>query len=442
MACAVEGGCPSDYIAVAVSILAMIVLLTCSILPYLVHKVPRTKGSRFWLLIIQIFASFSLLLSIVMSFNFLKLKKRPWWQSCYVWTVWFQGPLGFGLLMSCRIVQAYQLYHLFVRRHLPPIRSHILLPVILLPWIAGAAIFDIGQPLNSRCHVRIVWIIPIVCMDVLYVSILVGITWALRHIEFRFHEFKNLLQGIIVTTVAIGIWVAAYIMNEVHEETSRLQVASRFLLLVTASILVVALFSMSISQPLLSQLSLRRREPQEFETMGRALGIPDGDLLQQSGPTEEIDLDEPLEKLLLNRRFRQSFMAFANRSLSFSLLPPPPRVYMARCIIEKYIDTGVEMEVNISHRIRQEILGTSDLAHPDLFTGAINELVQLMKMNLVKDYWSSIFFVKFKEESQTKTEDYELMERVIRGNSSLRISSIYGADDPFSQEQHSKGSNC
>ena len=38
------------------------------------------------------------------------------------------------------------------------------------------------------------------------------------------------------------------------------------------------------------------------------------------------------------------------------------------------------MEVNISHRTRQEILTTPDLAHPDLFKNAVNELLQLMNM--------------------------------------------------------------
>ncbi|XP_043704882.1 regulator of G-protein signaling 1-like [Telopea speciosissima] len=455
--CAVDGGCPSDYIAIAISVLALIMLLTRSILPLLVHKVPRTKGSGFWLLIIQIFASFNLVLSIVFTFSFLKLNRRHWWQSCYIWAVWFQGPIGFGLLISCRIVQAYQLYHIFVRRHLPPIRSRILLPVILLPWIAGAAFFHTRKSLNPQCHIRGYWIILVVSLDILYVTILVGITWALHHIEFRFHEFKDLLQGIIVSTGAIGIWVAAYILNEVREDTPSLQVASRFLLLLTASILVLAFFSMSISQPLLSQVSLRRREPQEFETMGWALGIPDSGLLQK-GPTPELDLNEPLEKLLLNRRFRQSFMAFANSCLAgesvhfydevheLGKIPvndSVTRVYMARHIIEKYIDAGVAMEVNISHRTKQEILGTSDLAHPDLFSGAINELVQLMKMNLVKDYWSSVFFMKFKEESPTKSEeDQEHMEQVIGWDSSSRISSVHGADDPFRLGHSSNGSGC
>lgn len=38
------------------------------------------------------------------------------------------------------------------------------------------------------------------------------------------------------------------------------------------------------------------------------------------------------------------------------------------------------MEVNISHRSRQDILSTADLAQPDLFRNALNELVQLMIM--------------------------------------------------------------
>jgi hypothetical protein len=41
--------------------------------------------------------------------------------------------------------------------------------------------------------------------------------------------------------------------------------------------------------------------------------------------------------------------------------------------------TGAAMEINISHRSRQEILSTSDLARADLFHNALNEIVQLMK---------------------------------------------------------------
>ena len=38
------------------------------------------------------------------------------------------------------------------------------------------------------------------------------------------------------------------------------------------------------------------------------------------------------------------------------------------------------MEVNVSHRTRQEILTTQDLTHPDLFKNALNEVMQLIKM--------------------------------------------------------------
>uniref|UniRef100_A0A2P2JPG0 Uncharacterized protein n=1 Tax=Rhizophora mucronata TaxID=61149 RepID=A0A2P2JPG0_RHIMU len=37
------------------------------------------------------------------------------------------------------------------------------------------------------------------------------------------------------------------------------------------------------------------------------------------------------------------------------------------------------MELNISYRTRQEILTTTNLAHPDLFHNVINEVMQLMK---------------------------------------------------------------
>ena len=38
------------------------------------------------------------------------------------------------------------------------------------------------------------------------------------------------------------------------------------------------------------------------------------------------------------------------------------------------------MEVNLSHKTRQEILTTQDLTHPDLFKNALNEVMQLIKM--------------------------------------------------------------
>ena len=78
------------------------------------------------------------------------------------------------------------------------------------------------------------------------------------------------------------------------------------------SILILALFSYSSSQPLLSQISLRRKECLRFESMGQALGIADHGI-QQQRQSVTADRNEPLDKLLLDKKFRQSFMAFADR---------------------------------------------------------------------------------------------------------------------------------
>lgn len=451
--CAVKGGCPTDYIALAIASLFFILLLARFILPFVVHKIPRTKGSGFWIPVIQVFASFNLLLSLVMADNFLKFQRRRWWQSCYIWGVWIEGPLGFGLLMSCRTAQAFQLYYIFVRKHLPPIRSYVFLPLVLMPWLIAATFFQVMRPLNDRCHMRVHWIVPFLFLHVVYVASLVGFMAAIRHIEFRFDELRDLWQGIIVSASSIGLWVFAYLLNEIHDDISWLQVASRFLLLVMGGILVLVFFSISSSEPLLSQISLRKREPKEFETMGQALGIPDSGLLLRREPTPVIDPNEPLDKLLLNKKFRQSFMAFADSCLAgesvhffeevheHGKIPVDDhvrRIYMARHIIEKYIVAGASMEVNISHRTRQEILTTSNLAHPDLFNNAINELMQLVKMNLAKDYWSSMFFIKLKEEASMRATGHELEQ--MGWNFSPRWSSVHCADDPFHDEQFSKGS--
>lgn len=88
--------------------------------------------------------------------------------------------------------------------------------------------------------------------------------------------------------------------------------------------LVLVFFSMSVSQPLLSQISLRKRESMEFVTMGQALGIPGYGLLIQTTAAAGVDLNQPLDKLLLNKRFRQSFMDFADRlPFLFVFFEPP-----------------------------------------------------------------------------------------------------------------------
>lgn len=395
------------------------------------------------------------MLAITMSDNILNFKKPHWWPSCYFWAVWVEGPFGFGLLLSCRIAQAFHLYNVFVKRRLPVIRTCIFLPLILLPWIAVAAFIHARKPLNLRCHMRPYWIIPVVIFHTLYVSVLIGFTKAIQHIDFRFDELRDLWKGIIVAASSIGLWVFAYVLNEVHDEISWLQVSSRFLLLIMSGILVVVFFSMSSSQPLLSQISLRRKEPQEFKSMGQALGITDSGLLLPREPNASIDPNEPLEKLLLNKKFRQSFMAFADSCLAgesihffeevhehgkIPLDDPVRRIYMARHIIDKYIAAGASMEVNISSKTRNEIRTTTDLAHRDLFNNALNEVIHLVKMNLAKDYWSSMYFMKFKEEASMRSNDCEL-EQIPGWNYSPRLSFAHATDDPFHHDQFSKGSS-
>ncbi|KAK4399656.1 Regulator of G-protein signaling 1 [Sesamum angolense] len=438
--CAVKGGCPSDYVALSISLLSIIMLLAKATAPYLIHKIPRPKGSSFWLAAIQVFASLNLLLSIVMALGFLRFRRRYWWRSCYIWAVWIEGPLGFGLLLSSRIVQAFQLYNIFVKRRLPPIRSFVLLPLVLLPWIVCATFIHMNKPLNSRCHMGTRWIIPVICLHALYVAALVGFTGAVRHIEFRFQELKELWRGNLVSICSVGIWVVSYILNEIHEDISLVQIISRFLVLLMTSVLVVAFFSISISQPLISLKSLGKKDQQEYSMMGRALGIPDSGLLAQRELVQLVDSNEPLEKLLLNRRFRHSFMQFADSCLAgesvhfyeevqqLDKIPVSDhvrRVYMARHIIDTYITPGATMEVNVSHRCRQEILSTLDLAHPNLFKNALNELMQLMKM--------------LKEEARIKTVDNELEQS--GWNFSHRLSSVHCADDPFHQEHSPRKSS-
>ncbi|KAI3696466.1 hypothetical protein L1987_79482 [Smallanthus sonchifolius] len=446
--CDVIGGCPSDYVALSVAILSFLLLLLRSTLPFLIHKIPRPEGSSFWLPTIQTMASFNLLLSLAMSLNIVRFHRRHWWQSCYVWAVWINSPLGFGLLLSCRLIQAAHLYSVFVKRRLFPIRSYISLPLALLPWVAWATLLHIKQPLNNRCHMGAQWIVPYMCLPVLYIAVLVCITGAIHHIEFKFDELKDLWRAILVTMFSVGVWVVSYVLNETHEESMWLQVTTRCVLLVVASFLVVTFFSISFSQPLVSVMSLNKKESFNIKTMGEALGISDSGILSQNDPTLDVDPNDPLDKLLQNKRFRSSFMEFAdsclagesvhfyNEVLQLERIPindPVKRIYMVRHIIEKYINTGSPMEVNISHRTRQEILTTLDLADPDLFKNAVNELLQLINMNLAKDYWSSMFFIKFKEEAAMRSVDHEL-EQVNGWNFSQRLSSVRCPDDPFYQD--------
>jgi hypothetical protein len=65
-----------------------------------------------------------------------------------------------------------------------------------------------------------------------------------------------------------------------------------------------------------------------------------------------------------------------------------------------------------------------------------------LSQNLAKDYWSSMFFLKFQEECDMRCNGYEL-EQMTGWNYSPRLSSVHGTDDPFHQQDHLlKNSEC
>ncbi|XP_057816520.2 regulator of G-protein signaling 1 isoform X3 [Cryptomeria japonica] len=397
---------PTDYVAVGISALTIFILLCGTFFAHLIHGVPEIKKKQVQLFVLQTIASIIFLLSLVISLNLIKSKHRHIWHSCYLWTVWLGGPCGFGLLMSCRIAQAHRLYYLFVKRRLPPIKPYQLVPLILIPWVG----------------------------------------------------------------IAARVWIAIYVANEVHhEKTASLMVASRFTLMLTANVMVLSFFFMSMSRPLFNQLSMRKRESDKFETMGQVLGIPDSGLLFPTGLP--LNLDEPIEKLLEQKKFRHSFMAFADSRMAgesvhfydevhelnkIPITDTARRIYLSGHIIEQHISVGMDqlkwfeslfsvgspMEINISHQMRQEVLNTTDLAHPDLFKHAINEMVQLMRMNLEKDYWSSPFYLQFKEEIKAEVEVSEPLENITSWNCSPKVSSVNAVDDPFHQDSLTKNSEA
>ncbi|GLJ16370.1 hypothetical protein SUGI_0277500 [Cryptomeria japonica] len=447
---------PTDYVAVGISALTIFILLCGTFFAHLIHGVPEIKKKQVQLFVLQTIASIIFLLSLVISLNLIKSKHRHIWHSCYLWTVWLGGPCGFGLLMSCRIAQAHRLYYLFVKRRLPPIKPYQLVPLILIPWVGIAALVQAKRPFNIYCHLGNQWVISWALLHHFYLFVLVGITWKIRHIEFQFDEFKELVKGVTVTLIFLGVWIAIYVANEVHhEKTASLMVASRFTLMLTANVMVLSFFFMSMSRPLFNQLSMRKRESDKFETMGQVLGIPDSGLLFPTGLP--LNLDEPIEKLLEQKKFRHSFMAFADSRMAgesvhfydevhelnkIPITDTARRIYLSGHIIEQHISVGSPMEINISHQMRQEVLNTTDLAHPDLFKHAINEMVQLMRMNLEKDYWSSPFYLQFKEEIKAEVEVSEPLENITSWNCSPKVSSVNAVDDPFHQDSLTKNSEA
>lgn len=71
-------------------------------------------------------------------------------------------------------------------------------------------VIHIRKPLNYRCHMGTVWIIPVMGLHALYVVSLIAFTGAVRHVEFRFHELKDLWRGILVSAASIGLFLSIF----------------------------------------------------------------------------------------------------------------------------------------------------------------------------------------------------------------------------------------
>lgn len=61
--------------------------------------------------------------------------------------------------------------------------------------------------------------------------------------------------------------------------------------------------------------------------------------------------------------------------------------------------------------------------------------------NLSKDYWSSTFFLKLKEQATMRTVSHE-SEQINGWNFSPRLSSVRCADDPFHEEHSPRSFEC
>lgn len=239
-----------------------------------------------------------------------------------------------------------------------------------------------------------------------------------------------------------------------------LGVVTRFVLVFLGNVIVSCLFWIPVTRPLLAHMlhhpvkGAGRSNLNYDHSMGEALGVPNSGLLVP--PAAHISLDEPLESLLQHKRFRLSFLSFAEsriagetvhfwdevRELSkLSLTQQDRRVYMADHIIQKYIVNGSQCEINISAQMRLEILSTNDLADPNLFKQAAEEAVHMMETNLLKEYWQSSYFQELKNQIEMDMEYSAQLERMNIRDIPLRVvrNRDYDlpTDNPFDRSQAS-----
>eukprot|EP00249_Psilotum_nudum_P019836 c27440_g1_i1 orf=895-2289(-) len=452
--CAQLGGCPSDYVAVGITAVSAFVIVCGTCFFIRIRELPQFRLKQLRLLVLQSMASITFLLAILMSRSVIRINDRKSWKSCYIWQVWLEGPLGYGLMMSCHVVRVYRHYHLFVRRHLPPLRSYQILLLLLVPWCAASIAIQIKRPpMTYKCRLQTSWTALLCMLHVSYVPLLLFGAWTIREIEFKFQEFQDLLKGVLICLTFLAMWTAIYIGSTFEKEKKTwLQAGSRFILILMGNAFVLSFLWIPVSRPLLGQLN-KRIDSEVYESVGQVLQVPHSGCL--ATPEIPLDMTQPLESLLTHKRFRQSFLSFAESRIAgefvhfynevheLNKIPSSDtarRVYMAEHIIGMYIKVGAPMEINISHQMRHDILITEDLAGLNLFNLAICEAIRVMKLNLMNDYLQSAFFRQFQEiYSQDNLQRNQYDGWVYDLETSTSRSLIHEYDDPFDeglQDQH------
>ncbi|EFJ14232.1 hypothetical protein SELMODRAFT_156749 [Selaginella moellendorffii] len=447
--CRTVGGCVSDYVAAGITF--FVIFLVCIGICFVSIKRRQLElnAKKVSVLLVQAFASLIYLVSSLMSLNYLRLSRRHLWQNCDL-MLWLKGPFGFGILLSCHIVQAYRLHYVFIARRLPPLKYYQLLPLLVSPWFAVAAVIQAVSDHDKRsptCQFNIRWELAVGSLYALYPAILLLATWKVRHIRFEFDEFKELLKAASICALMLVVWAGMFVAAQLD---SKVVVTTRFI--VAVSVGVLFLFWIPIAKPV-HDLFHGRRSNHRYSTMGQALGVPVSGAISQ--PLIAFNFNRPLELLLEHRRFRQSYLAFADSRMAGEVVhfysevrelnklqqqhQVVQRIYMAEHIIDKYIKSGAPMEINISHQMRLDIINTTDLADPDLFKRAVGEVLKMMQMNLSNDYWQSEYFQELKDEldadveSQQTGDDLEQQLDVTATKRALRRLYDPTPDNPFDQ---------
>jgi hypothetical protein len=160
-------------------------------------------------------------------------------------------------------------------------------------------------------------------MHLFYAIVLILCTWAIRNIRFEFNEFTELVTGVSICLIFLVLWIIMNIVKQLAAGEGRLLgVVTRFVLVFLGNVIVSCLFWIPVTRPLLAHMlhhpvkGAGRSNLNYDHSMGEALGVPNSGLLVP--PAAHISLDEPLESLLQHKRFRLSFLSFAERYLLFN----------------------------------------------------------------------------------------------------------------------------